>query len=160
MPIHRTYACPECNHMLEVVLSAEQWDDPPPSCPMCDRRAMNQEFKPPAITGSPRSRAVAIAEDIAEKDYQVANMHAEGRQGGKTKVTYKDSTPGVAPSSWTGPNGKTMQLGQEALETAIAIGRQTRLAHGNGLDILKHNLETGVQPDLIEMSKKKSARIW
>jgi hypothetical protein len=146
--------------MIEVVLSAEQWDDPPPSCPMCERRAMQQEFKPPAITGSPHARAVAIAQDIAEKDYQVANIHAEGRQGGRPKVTYKDSTPGVAPSTWTGPNAKTMQLGQEALETAIAIGRQTRLKHGNGLDILKHTLESGAQPDLIEMSKKKSARIW
>jgi putative FmdB family regulatory protein len=160
MPITRTYACPECNHMLEVVLSAEQWDDPPPSCPRCDARETQQVFKPPAIGGSARSRAVSIAEEIAANDYKVANIHAEGRPGGTPKVRYKDTTPGVAPSTWTGPNAAEYQLGQSALQTAISLGRETRLKYGSGLDILKHNLETGAQPDLIEQSKKKSPRIW
>lgn len=160
MPIIRTYGCPECNHVMEVTLSAEQWDDPPPSCPECDRRETQQVFKPPAITGSPRARAVSIAEQIAAEDYKVANIHAEGREGHAPKVKYKDDSPGVRPSAWTGPNAREMQMSQEALQTAIALGRDTRLKYGNGLDILRHNLETGVQPDLIELSKKKSARIW
>lgn len=142
------------------MLSSEQWDDPPPSCGACDARETQQVFKPPAIGGSHRSKAVALAEQIASEDYGVANMSIEGYGGVRNKVRYKDTTPGVAPSSWTGPDAHQMQLGQGALEAAIALGRQTRLKYGSGLDILKHNLETGAQPDLIEISKKRSARIW
>ena len=160
MPIHRTYQCPECNHRMDVVLAAEQWDDPPPSCAACDAREVRQVFKPPAIGGSARLRAAAIAEDIAAKDYNVANFQGGTREGDVNRVTYKDTTPGVAPSSWTGPNAKEMQMGQEALQSVLAIGRQTRLKHGSGLDVLQHTLATGDLPDLIEESKKKSARIW
>ena len=67
MPILRTYQCPECNHRLDVTLTAEQWEHPAPSCPMCDAREMGQEFRPPAIGGSVRSQATRIAEDIIAK---------------------------------------------------------------------------------------------
>lgn len=160
MPITRTYHCPECNHRWELVLSAEQWDDPPPSCSACDARETQQVFRPPAIGGSARARAASIAEQIAAEDYHVANFQGGGREGDRTKVTYKDTTPGVAPSSWTGPDAKQMTIGQEALQSVLALGRQTRLQHGSGLDVLKHGLETGALPDLVEESKKKSARIW
>ena len=160
MPIIRTYACPECFHQMEVVLEASQWDDPPPSCPECDRREMAQEFKPIAIGGSHRSRAHAIAEDIIKNDYKVANFTASGHEGHPAKVRYQDDTGNVQTGKWTGPNAREMQMSQEAIQTAITLGRDTRLKYGTGLDILAHTLKDGTQPDLIEVSKRRSAKVW
>ena len=42
---------------------------------------------------------------------------------------------------------------------AIAAGRANRLRYGSGLDVLQHNLKTGVQPDLIELSKRRSIKL-
>jgi len=138
--------------MIEVVLSSDQWDCEPPECPACRARQMQQEFKPPAITGSPRSRAAAIAEDIAANDYHVADIQTDGKEGSRAKVRYKDQTNML-------PSGFSAQAAQ-MLESAIAIGRDTRLKHGNGLDVLQANLKSGAQPDLIEQSKKRAIRIW
>ena len=155
MPIVRTYGCPECNHIMEVTLTAEQWDDPPPDCPRCAawdfEHPTQQIFKPPAIGGSNRSKAVAVAEKIAAEDYNVANMNTEGKEGHTPKVRYKDAAV-VTPSTWG--------IAQEALQSAITAGRESRLKYGSGLDVLQHTLKTGDQPDLIELSKKRSARIW
>ena len=151
MPIVRTYACSECNHMMDVVLSSDDWEAPPPDCPACEAREMRQEFRPVAIGGSNRARAVALAEDIAAKDYNVADMKVEGREGGRPKVRYKDQTADSA-SSWVGAQGM--------LEQAIATGRQTRLQHGSGLDVLQHALKTGAQPDLIAESRKRAIKVW
>lgn len=153
MPIVRTYACAECNHMMEVVLSADQWDAEPPECPACLEHAMRQEFKPVAIGGSVRGKAVALAEDIASNDYHVADFKAEGKQGHAAKVRYKDQPATAIPaSSWTAAT--------ETIQTAIALGRQTRLKHGNGLDVLESALKSGAQPDLIAESKKRAIRVW
>lgn len=152
MPIVRTYACAECNHYMEVVLSSDQWDDPPPDCPACEQRAMRQEFKPVAIGGSVHSRAAAIAEDIAANDYGVADMSSRG-EGEATKHRYKDQTSGIPASTW--------QAGGAALlEQAASIGRETRLRHGNGLDVLQNALKSGAQPDLIEASKRRAIKVW
>lgn len=116
---------------------------------------MQQEFKPVAIGGSHRARAVALAEKIAEEDYGVADMKIEGRQGERNKVRYKDQgTPGQQQqvSTWSGD--------ASMFATAAAAGRQTRKQYGDGLDVLKHMLKTGVQPDLIENSKRNMARIY
>jgi hypothetical protein len=51
-------------------------------------------------------------------------------------------------------------MAQGALEGAIAAGRQMRLRHGSGLDVLQANLKSGVQKDLIEVSKQRSVKIW
>lgn len=147
MPIVRTYACEACGHFTEVTLPAELWEAEAPECPQCAAGRMGQEFKPPAIGGSARARAVALAESIAEKDYGVADMHIEGYEGVRNKVTYKDQKPTVNASQWTS--------NREAIEAAAAIGRATRLAHGSGLDILQKALKTGDQPDLIENSKRR-----
>ena len=161
MPIVRTYACPECNHMLEVTLSADDWDAEPPNCPRCIawdfKEPMRQEFKPPAIVGSPRARATAVAEEIAANDYHVADMQRD-KQAPTPKVRYKDS-PVSNPSSW----GKTTDgsvITAAAMQEAMAAGRQTRLRFGDGLDVLKANLKSGAEPDLIELSKKRSMKIW
>lgn len=152
MPIVRTYACPECNHMMEAVLSSLDWDAEPPECPACQGRAMRQEFKPVAIGGSAMSRAVALAEDIAEKDYNVADMKSRG-EGERAKVRYKDSTVSDLPAStWTNATA--------TIEQAIAIGRQTRIQHGSGLDVLHSALKSGAQPDLIEQSKRRAIKVW
>jgi hypothetical protein len=135
------------------MLDGSQWDDPPPSCPECDRREMEQQFKPVAIGGSLYARASAIAEDILEKDYHVGNIQRDRHEGAKPKVSYKDQTSTVAPSSWNA-------IGREAIENAAALGKQTRLNFGTGLDVLQSNLKSGAQPDLIEVSKRRSARIW
>lgn len=152
MPINRTYMCPECGNRLEVVLSSDQWDDPPPSCMVCDAHEMNQEFRPPAIGGSNMSRAAAITEGIMATDYNVANFTSDRREGGQAKVRYKDQTE-VTPAVW--------QASRQMLEQAISIGKGNRREFGlDGLDILKRNLASGAQPDLIEQSKRRSIKVW
>ena len=101
--------------------------------------------------GSARSRAVATAERICAEDYGVADMHIEGKEGVRNKVTYKDQKP-INGSQWTS--------NREAIEAAVAIGRQTRMQYGSGLDILQGALKSGDQPDLIELSKRRSMRVW
>jgi hypothetical protein len=152
MPIIRTYACEDCFYQMDVTLSMAQADDPPPPCPACAQRAMRQEFRPVALGGSVSSRAHAIAENIASSDYHVSDMTVGRKEGDRSKVTYKDTTPNVAPSSWT--------AAQETLQAAISAGRQTRLRHGSGLDVLQANLKSGVEPDLIENSKRKMIRLY
>jgi len=168
--------CGDCGLHLEVTLSLDQWEEPAPECPQC-AALTNQQFKPFAIGGSAHARAVKLAEDIAEKDYGVADMQSDGRAGGKPKVRYQDltaqtlkdagvstaglqkaiaDTRGMAnanPSRWGG-------VSSEALQTALALGRENRLKYGSGLDVLQANLKSGAQPDLIENSKKRSMRIW
>jgi hypothetical protein len=153
MAIMRTYHCPECNHRIEVTLTAEEWDKPPPSCAACDRREMDQEFKPPAIGGSVGGRARAIAENIIANDYQVANFQSDRRLGGTPKVRYKDQTASVLPASW-----QAAESHKAVLETAISIGKANR--GRDGLDILRANLASGVQPDLIEASKRRAIKVW
>lgn len=155
MPIQRTYQCPACNHRMEVTLTAEEWDSPPPSCVMCDAREMNQEFQPPALGGSVRMRAAKITEDILANDYNVANYTPDGREGGVGKTVYKDQTSALLGGSW-------QQAGHKAiLEQAISIGKQNKSQFGaDGLDILKRNLASGAQPDLIEASKRRAIKVW
>jgi hypothetical protein len=159
MPIARSYMCGECGRMMEVILSADQWDAPPPSCEACDAREMNQVFKPPAIGGSLRGKAVAIAEDIMANDYQVANAKFDNREGATPKVRYKDqSATALPPAAW--------QAAQQTVQQAIDIGREHRRhryetgPQGNGLDVLQAALSTGEQPDLIAASKKRAIKVW
>lgn len=153
MPIRRVYFCPECANRIEVVLSADEWDKPPPSCEACDAREMSQEFKPPAIGGSTMSRAARITEDIMANDYNVANFQSDRREGGQAKVSYKDQTASIMPANWQGQRAM--------LEQAISIGKGNRREFGlDGLDILKRNLADGTQVDLIEASKRKSIKVW
>ena len=149
--IVRTYGCPSRNHVMEVRLRADQWDDEDPVCPKCAERTQ-QEFKPIAIAGSARAKAVKLAEEIAEKDYGVADMKVEGREGEKPKVRYKDMTSAHAPSTWG--------VDRTAVSTALAAGRANRLQFGSGLDVLHANLKSGAQPDLIKESKKRAMRVW
>jgi hypothetical protein len=146
--------CEQCAHQITVTLTPEQWDDPAPECPECAKQQMQQEFKPFAISGSPSARAHALAEDIAAKDYQVADMSDARKEGDVPKVRYKDQSPSSFPSStWGGVNSSTM-------EAALAAGRATRLNFGSGLDVLQKNLKDGTEPDLIEMSKRRAMRVW
>ena len=151
MPIIRTYACPACNHWIEVVLTSEQWDDPEPDCPACKARTV-QEFKPFGIGGSTNGKAHAVAESILASDYHVADFQREHRREGTPSVRYKDQATPVTPSQW----GQATA----AIEQAIAVGRQTRIKHGSGLDVLQANLASGAEPDLIAGSKRKSIRVW
>lgn len=147
--ILRTYGCEQCNHTMTVELASDQWDAEPPECPMC-ANATHQEFLPPAIGGSLRGKATALALDIAEKDYGVADIQADGREGGVPKVRLKEGSADA--SSWgTAP---------AAMAQAMALGRETRLKYGSGLDVLQTNLKNGSQPDLIELSKRRSIRVW
>lgn len=142
--ILRTYGCAQCNHMMTVELRSDQWDAEPPECPQCSNTT-HQEFQPPGIVGSARSKATALALDIAEKDYHVSDIQADGKPEGRPKVRYKDVQAGGS-SSWG--------MHSEALSQAVTLGRQTRLQHGSGLDVIKS------MPDLIAESKKKSMRVW
>jgi hypothetical protein len=145
--------CADCGHGLEVTLRADQWQEPAPVCPVCEAHEMDQEFRPVAIGGSHRAKAVAIAEDIIDKDYGVADFKAEGREGGRAKVRYKDATVSN-PSNWITVDGNAQ------FATAAALGRQTRQQFGDGLDVLQANLRSGAQPDLIEVSKRRSMKVW
>jgi len=111
---------------------------------------MQQEYKPVALGGSNRSKATALAEDIAAQDYNVADISLDGK-GGRNKVRYKDQAE-ATKSVWT--------AAQDAIQGAISAGRESRLKYGSGLDILQKSLKDGTQPDLIELSKKRSMRIW
>lgn len=149
MPILRTYACEFCGHMLEVTLRADEWNAEPPECPRCPATPMVQEFRPVAIGDSHRARATNLAHQIAREDYGVADIQSPSRAG--PPVRYQDQSASTA-STWMGGGGQ--------LQQAMALGRQTRLQHGNGLDVLHNALKSGAQPDLIELSKKRSARVW
>lgn len=155
MPIVRTFGCERCGHFLEVTLTMEQCDDPPPECPRCNIVSpMQQEFRPFAIGGSTVGKAVKLAETIANEDYGVADMQHDTREGGVPKVRYKDQGTPAQASTW-GAAGAM-------LDQAVSLGRQARMANGglNGVDILQRALKSGEQPDLIEASKKRAMRIW
>jgi hypothetical protein len=116
---------------------------------------MDQDFRPIAIGGSNLSKAVKLAETIASEDYGVADFKSDGRDGGRAKVRYKDQRGGPAlPAEW--------HAHRATLEQAFSIGKQTRRETGgiDGLDILQKNLREGTQVDLIEASKRRSAKIW
>lgn len=154
MPIIRTYGCPDCGHFLEITLTLEQWNEPAPDCPQCTNRTQ-QEFKPIAIGGSAATRARTLAEDIAAKDYGVADLQwrKDREVAQATPHRLKDETPQSIGSQW-GVTG-------EALQQAIALGRDIRLNHGgSGLDMLQKGLKDGTQPDLIEISKRRAMKVW
>jgi hypothetical protein len=100
-----------------------------------------------------------MAEDIAEKDYNVADLQWRKNrdQSQATPHRLKDETPhsvGQATGSQWGVTG-------EALQQAIALGRETRIKHGgSGLDLLQQGLKDGTQVDLIEASKRRAMKVW
>jgi hypothetical protein len=159
MPVVRTYGCNTCGHFLDV--RYESFEEAQaaeallaPECPHCIN-SMQREYKPVAIGGSTVGKAVALAETIASEDYHVADINHDTRRGGTPKVRYRDQSPAsFTPSTW-GTSGNMM-------DTAIAIGRQTRMENGgqSGLDVLQQALKTGAQPDLIEASKRRAMKVW
>lgn len=169
--------CADCGHRLELELRLDQWNDPPPPCPQCDKVEIDLDFRPIALGGSLANRAMAYAEKIAAEDYQVADMQLDSREGGRPKVRYqepkelKEAAAKVAreasreahrtrhaPSNWS-PNPAAAH---ETLLKAVAIGREARLMSGgkSGLEILQDNIRNGTEPDKIANSKKLSAKIW
>jgi hypothetical protein len=159
MPIRRTYACEDCGHFMEVTLPMDQWDAPPPLCPHCQLAGMGQEFKPVAIGGSDYAKARAVAEDIAAKDYNVADFQwrKNNEDAAKTSHRLKDETP----ASVAAATGSNWGVTGEALQQAVALGREVRLKHGgSGLDMLQNALKDGTQPDLIELSKRRAMKVW
>jgi hypothetical protein len=129
----------------------DQVDDGPPDCPHC-AVATQQEFRPVAIGGSARTRAADLAQTIAHEDYGVADIQRDHRLESVPKVRYRDQGTALQAAAWGAAGGM--------LEQAVAIGRETRLRHGSGLDILQNALKSGDQPDLIENSKRRSMRVW
>jgi hypothetical protein len=157
MPIVRTFGCNNCGNFIEVSLTMEQVDDPPPECPRCAAVSMQQEFRPIAIGGSTVGKAVKLAETIAAEDYGVADMQHDTRHGGTPKVRYKDQGNDMQRaqiSSWGAPGN--------VLAEAMALGRKTRMANGgySGVDTLQAMLKSGEQPDLIEASKRRAMKVW
>ena len=133
-------------------MTTEEWDAPEPDCPACATRTQ-QQFAPFAITGSPSRRAHDIAEEIVTSDYHAADFQREWRREGTPAVRYNDESAQTNASSWSGI--------RSSLEQAVAIGRQTRAKYGGtGLDVLKANLKSGAEPDLIKNSLKQSIKVW
>ena len=155
MPIVRTYMCNDCARMFTVTLALSQADDPPPDCPTCSART-RQEYQPVAVHGVKARNADdarKMAEKIAVEDYGVENMNIKNYEGEPNKVTYKQpAAPPLGPSTW----GAT----SDTIAGALAEGRAMRRQYGSGLDVLARNLETGAQPDLIEVSKRRSMKVW
>ena len=150
MPIMRSYMCAACGHHMDVMLTMDQVDEPPPDCPRCTA-ATQQDFKPPGIIGhTARSKAEGLKEQILDQDFNVAS-YSENR-GTAPTVRYKDQNAPVKNATWG--------MAKEALEQAISIGRQTRIRHGSGLDVLQRSLQSGAQTDLIEASKKRAIKVW
>jgi hypothetical protein len=149
MPIVRSYMCPDCAHQMTVTLNGDQWEEPAPECPVCTKNPMDQNFKM-NIGGSVRSQAEKVTEDILRNDYHVSDIQRDHREQSTPKVGYKN------PAS----NQATWGIAREALEGAISSGRQSRLKHGSGLDILQANLKSGAEPDLIEISKRRAMRVY
>jgi hypothetical protein len=147
--ILRTYLCEECGHTFEAALTSDQWNQEPPDCDYCAGTPMVQEFKPPAIGGSVTARAHALAEEIARDDYHVGDMPTSASRG---KVRYQDASDSIPPSTWATAGGQFAQ--------AIALGRETRIKHGNGLDVLEGALKSGAQRDLIADSRRRSMKVW
>jgi hypothetical protein len=147
--IRRTYGCGECGHVMTVDLTADQWNVDPPDCPVCSEQT-HQEFFPPAIGGSHAGKARALAETIASEDYNVAD-YATSPSRGKT-VRYRDASDAIPASTWATAGSEMAQ--------AVAIGRDTRLRWGNGLDVLQGALKTGAQRDLIADSKRRSIKVY
>lgn len=148
MPIIRTFMCPECATYIKQELPGEAWKAGPPSCPSCDRKEMQQDFRPIAISNGNIRRASKLTEDILENDYNVADIQAGTREGDRAKVRYKEPKPSrvANPSSWGWEHTK--------MQEAMAIGRHTRTNYGDGLDVLQSVLKSGHQPDLLAESKK------
>jgi hypothetical protein len=120
---------------------------------------MHQEFQPVAIGGSQYAKARALAEDIAAKDYNVADLHwrKDRETAQATPHRLKDETP----QSVAHATGSNWGVTGEALQQAVALGREMRLKHGgSGLDMLQNALKDGTQPDLIEASKRRAMRVW
>jgi hypothetical protein len=148
---------------MEVTLRLDQWDVPAPDCPRCNawdlHEPMRQEFQPVAIGGSTYAKARELAEDIAAKDYNVANMEwrKDREVAQATPHRLKDETP----QSVNQATGSNWGVTGEALQQAVTLGREIRLKHGgSGLDMLQRALKDGTQPDLIEASKRRAMKIW
>ena len=141
--------------MFVIELRADQADDEAPDCPQCSS-STRQEFQPIAIAGvkaGNRAAATALAETIAREDYGVEDMTI--RTGEHAKVRYKDRAPeSQPPSTWIGPN-------MDMLNAGLREGAATRRDFGgSGLDVLQANLNSGAQPDLIALSKRRSMKVW
>lgn len=148
--IIKTFGCDACGYLMEVEFRSDQWNEPPPMCPKCADQT-HQEFRPPAIVGSHLAKATELAHTIAAEDYQVADIQSPSRSG--RTVRYKDQTAEAIPaSSWAAAGGQ--------LQQAIALGRETRIKYGSGLDVLQGALKSGAQRDLIADSKRRSIRTW
>jgi hypothetical protein len=92
----------------------------------------------------PSARILAFPSDVR------VELAGKARQENTDQGSASPSSWGIA--SWWG-------IAREVLEAAVAGGRQTRLKYGSGLDVLQANLKSGAQPDLIELSKRRSPRV-
>lgn len=141
--------------MFCIELAFDQADAEAPDCPHCEGMT-RQEFQPVAIAGKAagyRAAATKMAETIAHEDYGVADMTI--RKGEHAKVRYKEppGSSNLGSSSWVGPNFDMLQAG-------LREGRAVREQFGSGLEVLQGNLASGKQPDLIEVSKRRSMKVW
>jgi hypothetical protein len=146
--------CNECGTVFNRTLEYSQVDAEPPDCPAC-LAATRQDFRPVAVHGvkaRTAEEARKIAMDIAVNDYGVRDINIKNREGETNKVTYRDQ-PAQQPGNWVAPNS-------EMLSAALADGRATREQYGSGLDVLEGNLKSGVQPDLIQLSKARCMKVW
>lgn len=76
--IIRTYGCDTCGETFEVTL--DNSDAPEPDCPYC--RDVVLQWRPGMFNvKTNKSRAMDIAQDIAEKDYGLTNMRDNMREG-------------------------------------------------------------------------------
>ena len=93
--------------------------------------------------------SISIRQPVGEIVIQAALV---ADAGGGLEGDYKDQSDSAIPSAWQEAAHKEM------LQTAIGIGKVNRGI--DGLNILQKNLQSGVQPDLIEQSKRRSIKVW
>lgn len=141
MPI-RTYGCPDCGGVLEVVLTMAEWEAPPPDCPNC-AAATEQQFKPFAVGGSAQVRAAKIAQEIAEKDLGLTNFEL-GRHGAPAAPGYGHQAPKPPPGIDSQAVLKSM-LGSGQAQIDPSRG-------GRGFSALRQlqdGIRDGTVPDLV-----------
>jgi putative FmdB family regulatory protein len=143
MPI-RTYGCPDCGNVMDVVLTVAEWETPPPDCPVCTAQT-EQHFKPFAVGGSVQGRAAAIAQDIAEKDFGLTNFEL-GRHGEPAAPRY--GAPAV-PKAPPGVDPQAVLKGMIGSTGRAQIDPSRSGAGFSPLRALQDGIKGGLIPDLV-----------
>lgn len=84
--VRRTYSCSDCG--LQWIVLHENMHEPVPDCPTCAVKAEWAVPLPGVLTT--KSKAIDIAQDVAERDFGLTNMRDNSRPG---DIAYMGPSP-------------------------------------------------------------------